>query len=100
MPSPLTKAAESKPADEKALDEKAKDAADETPAAEGVAGALSEVADANPGMGMGMMGGMGGAMPGGRGRKAAAAPEVKYDTTVWGRYAKVLLSSSEFLFID
>ena len=73
--------------------------ADEKPA-EGVAGALSEVADANPGMGMGMMGGMGGAMPGGRGRKAAATPEVKYDTSVWGRYAKVLLSSSEFLFID
>ena len=65
-----------------------------------MAGALSEVADANPGMGMGMMGGMGGAMPGGRGRKAAATPEVKYDTSVWGRYAKVLLSSSEFLFID
>ncbi len=85
------KSAEAKPVDEKAPD---------APAAEGVAGALSEVADANPGMGMGMMGGMGGAMPGGRGRKAAAAPEVKYDTTVWGRYAKVLLSSSEFLFID
>jgi hypothetical protein len=91
---------EEKSADGKAPDEKAKDSDGETPAAEGVAGALSEVADANPGMGMGMMGGMGGAMPGGRGRKAAAAPEVKYDTTVWGRYAKVLLSSSEFLFID
>jgi hypothetical protein len=86
----------------KADDEKNPEGSGESPAAEGVAGALSEVADANPGMGMGMgmMGGMGGAMPGGRGRKAAAAPEVKYDTTVWGRYAKVLLSSSEFLFID
>jgi hypothetical protein len=43
-------------------------------------------------MGMGMMGGMGGR--GGRG----GAPEVKYEPTAWGRYAKVLLSSSEFLF--
>ncbi len=46
-------------------------------------------------MGMGMMGGMGGR--GGRGR--GGAPEVKYEPTAWGRYAKVLLSSSEFLFI-
>ena len=27
-------------------------------------------------------------------------PEVKYEPTVWGRYAKVLLSSSEFVFIN
>jgi hypothetical protein len=46
------------------------------------------------GMGMGMMGGMG------RRGAGAAAPEVKYDATVWGRYAKILYSSSEFLFIN
>jgi hypothetical protein len=63
--------------------------------------------DAGAGMGMGMMGGMGGggmgggAMgPSGRRGQPAAAPPVKYDVTVWGRYAKVLLSSSEFLFIN
>ena len=48
-----------------------------------------------------MMGGMGMMMPGGRrGGPAALRPEVKYDPTAWGRYAKVLLSSSEFLFIN
>ena len=46
------------------------------------------------GMGMGMMGGMG------RRGANAAAPEIKYDATVWGRYAKILYSSSEFLFIN
>jgi hypothetical protein len=50
-------------------------------------------------MGMGMMAGMGG--PGGkRGQKPAAAPEVKYEATAWGRYVKVLLSSTEFMFIN
>jgi hypothetical protein len=49
---------------------------------------------------MGMMGGMG-MMPGARrGSPGGAAPEVKYDPTAWGRYAKVLLSSSEFLYIN
>ncbi len=48
-------------------------------------------------MGMGMMGGMGG---GRRGNGRGGAPEVKYDPTAWGRYAKVLLSSSEFLFVN
>ena len=48
------------------------------------------------GMGMGMMGGMGGR----RGQGPKAAPEVKYDATAWGRYAKILLSSSEFMFIN
>ncbi len=52
-------------------------------------------------MGKGMMGGMmsmgmGGRRPGGPG----GPPPVKYEPTVWGRYAKVLLSSSEFLFIN
>jgi hypothetical protein len=45
--------------------------------------------------GMGMMGGMGRRGPGG-----AAPPAVKYEPTVWGRYAKVLLSASEFLFVN
>jgi hypothetical protein len=49
----------------------------------------------NGGMGMGMMGGMGG-----RRGQGAGAPEVKYDVTVWGRYVKILYSSSEFLFIN
>ncbi|HWE50255.1 MAG TPA: DUF1549 domain-containing protein [Bryobacteraceae bacterium] len=62
--------------------------------------------DANAGMGMGLMGGMGGGgmgmggAPGGKRGQPAAAPPVKYEATVWGRYAKVLLSSSEFLFIN
>jgi len=89
------------------------DAAAADPAAEGdaaaadgdaaptVAGAAAEVnagaAGANAGMGMGMMGGMG---AGGRRGQPAAAPPVKYEPTVWGRYAKVLLSSSEFLFVN
>ncbi len=52
---------------------------------------------------MGGMGGMGGGMfggMGGRGRGGAPAVEVKYEPTAWGRYAKVLLSSTEFLFIN
>jgi hypothetical protein len=66
--------------------------------AEGGAGA-----GAGGAMGMGMMGGMGGfgaGGPGGRRGGPSAAPEVKYEATAWGRYAKVLLSSSEFLFIN
>jgi len=46
-------------------------------------------------MGMGMMGGM----MGGRGRGGAPA-EIKYDPSAWGRYAKILFSSSEFTFIN
>jgi hypothetical protein len=64
------------------------------------AGANNNAADggAQPAaMGAGMMAGMFGGR-GGRGRGAAA--EVKYEPTAWGRYAKVLLSSSEFLFIN
>jgi hypothetical protein len=45
-------------------------------------------------LGMGMMGGMG------RRGGANAPPEIKYDATVWGRYAKILYSSSEFLFVN
>jgi hypothetical protein len=65
-------------------------------------------------MGMGLMGGMGGmgggfgggggggfgGMGGGRGRGGAAKPDVKYEPTAWGRYAKILLSSTEFIFIN
>lgn len=48
-------------------------------------------------MGMGMMAGV---MPGARrGGPNAPDKETKYEATAWGRYAKVLLSSSEFLFI-
>jgi Protein of unknown function (DUF1549)/Protein of unknown function (DUF1553)/Planctomycete cytochrome C len=67
-------------------------------------------ADGTPGetpMGMGMMGGMGGfggfgggAGGGRRGNGRGPAQEVKYEPTAWGRYAKVLLSSSEFLFVN
>jgi len=46
-------------------------------------------------MGMGMMGGMGR-----RGNGPGRPPEVKYDPTAWGRYIKVLFSSSEFMFIN
>ena len=49
---------------------------------------------------MGGMGGFGGGFGGGRGRGAAPAPEVKYDATAWGRYAKILFSSSEFTFVN
>ena len=57
------------------------------------------------GMGNGMMAGvpgaMGGAMGGGgRGRGGAAPVAVKYDATAWGRYCKIILSSTEFLFIN
>ena len=56
----------------------------------------------NAGMGMGMMGGMGGfgGGGGGRGRGGSRAVEVKYEPTAWGRYAKILLSSTEFTFIN
>jgi hypothetical protein len=65
-------------------------------AGEAVAGGAAGDAMPNAGgMGMGMMGGMGG-----RRGQGGGAPEVKYDVTVWGRYAKILYSSSEFLFIN
>lgn len=51
-------------------------------------------------MGAGMMGGMGGFGMGGRRGGAPPPPEVKYEATAWGRYAKILLSSTEFLFIN
>jgi hypothetical protein len=52
-------------------------------------------------MGMGMMGGMGMGPGGGRrGAGPAVAATVKYEPSAWGRYAKILFSSSEFLFIN
>jgi mono/diheme cytochrome c family protein/truncated hemoglobin YjbI len=54
----------------------------------------------NAGMGMAMMEGVPGMMGGRRGSGPAPSPEVKYEPTAWGRYAKVLLSSTEFLFIN
>ena len=56
-------------------------------------------------MGMGMMGGMGGVagFAGFGARRPTGPPrppEVKYEPTPWGRYAKILLSSSEFFFIN
>jgi mono/diheme cytochrome c family protein len=59
------------------------------------AGGGDGAAAAPPMMGMGMFGGMGG-----RGGRGAAPVEVKYEPTAWGRYIKVLLSSSEFVFIN
>jgi mono/diheme cytochrome c family protein len=53
-------------------------------------------ADPNADMGIGMMAGV----PGGRRGGPAKPAEVKYDPTVWGRYAKMLLSASEFIFIN
>ena len=57
--------------------------------------AVAAEADPNAGMGMGMMGGMGGRRGG-----PPKAVEIKYEASVWGRYAKILLSSTEFLFVN
>jgi hypothetical protein len=51
-------------------------------------------ADPNAEMGMGMMAGV----PGHHGPPKPV--EIKYEPTVWGRYAKLLLSSTEFIFIN
>ena len=55
-------------------------------------------AGADAEMGEGMMAGV--KEMGGRKRGGDAAKDVKYQPTTLGRYAKVLLSSSEFLYID
>lgn len=52
-------------------------------------------ADPNAAMGMGMMAGV----PDAKGGPAKPV-EIKYQPTVWGRYAKLLLSSTEFIFIN
>jgi hypothetical protein len=58
----------------------------------------AEGGTANEDMGMGMMAGMAGM--GRRGQGPAKPVEVKYEPSAWGRYAKVLLSSTEFTFIN
>ena len=77
---------------------------DEEPATPEVSTATAD-SDGAPGaagadqmMGMGMMAGMPGMdkRPGAGGK----APEIKYEASAWGRYTKVLLSSSEFTFIN
>ena len=80
--------------------------ADAVPAAEtaaqtgtGAAPQIEGPAADNADMGMGMMDGVPG-FGGRRGNRPGGAPEVKYDPTAWGRYAKILLSSSEFFFIN
>jgi hypothetical protein len=82
------------------------DAAKPMPDGAAVADAAAGADGAAP-MGMGMMGGMGGfagGFGGGAGGRRGAGPAipttVKYDPSAWGRYAKVLFSSSEFLFIN
>lgn len=67
---------------------------------EGVSVTAGEsIPDPNAAMGMGMMGGMPGPF-GARRAQPPATANPKYDPTPWGRYAKVLLSSTEFLFIN
>jgi hypothetical protein len=68
------------------------DSSIETPAADGA----ETPANPNAEMGMGMMAGIDGAHRGGPPKPL----EIKYQPTVWGRYAKLLLSSTEFLFIN
>jgi mono/diheme cytochrome c family protein len=76
-----------------------KDPAAESPGPEPSA-AAEPAAGAQPAMGQGMMGqGMMAGMPSRRGGPPPP-PEVKYEATAWGRYAKILLSASEFLFIN
>ncbi len=74
-------------------------AADEAPAGTGGEGAAADAAPPtdNAGRGEAMMAGVGG---GRRGNGPAGPAPVKYDPTPWGRYVKVLLSSSEFLFVN
>jgi hypothetical protein len=68
------------------------------PASEAAVAEAAMPVDANAEMGMGMMAGVPGM--GGRRGGGAAPAEVKYDPTVWGRYTKLLLSSSEFIFVN
>jgi cytochrome c553 len=79
-------------------DKAASEAAADAPPAEGETPTEGEAAAApDAAMGMGMMAGMYG--PGHKGQPPPKA-EVKYEPSVWGRYAKVLLSSTEFIFIN
>ncbi len=104
-PTQVTKAGDVPPVpgadkpEDKAAADAPKDGSAPMPADSGeavaAAGAGGGGGNGGGGMGMGMMGGMGG-----RRGQGGGAPEVKYDPTVWGRYAKILFSSSEFLFIN
>lgn len=87
------KAVEAKAGEGKAVD--AKPAPVPMEVADAAPAAAEGAAEMPMGMGMGMMGGV----PGAR-RGAGGAPEVKYEPTAWGRYVKILLSSSEFLFVN
>jgi Protein of unknown function (DUF1549)/Protein of unknown function (DUF1553)/Planctomycete cytochrome C len=89
---------EKAPEKDKSVTEKAA-AAPEAPAADAPEEAVTaDAAPAAADMGMGMMDGVPGM--GRRGNGPGGAPDVKYDPTAWGRYAKILLSSTEFLFIN
>jgi len=95
------KDSEAKPAptttDAKASAPPATDQPASGPSAESAAAAPADATPADPSaeMGMGMMEGVPGV------RKGSGGPaEIKYEPTVWGRYAKLLLSSTEFIFIN
>jgi hypothetical protein len=102
-PMPTKVAAKEAPAETAAVTE-GSGALPDAPVAPGAAGggaanANATPADDNAAMGMGMMDGVPG-MGGRRGNRPGAPADVKYDPTAWGRYAKILLSSTEFLFIN
>jgi hypothetical protein len=91
-PAPAT--ADSKPIMPKAdVAEPAADSSADTPMPEEAEGAP---ANANAEMGMGMMAGLYGMRRGGPPKPV----EIKYQPTIWGRYSKLLLSSTEFIFIN
>jgi mono/diheme cytochrome c family protein len=91
-PAPAT--ADSKPIMPKAdVSEPAADSPADTPMPEEAEGAP---ANANAEMGMGMMAGLYGMRRGGPPKPV----EIKYQPTIWGRYSKLLLSSTEFIFIN
>jgi len=73
----------------------ASDAAPPADAEASTEGETAAVPNPEAAMGMGMMAGMGG-----RKGQGSPKPEIKYEASVWGRYAKVLLSSTEFIFIN
>jgi hypothetical protein len=72
-------------------------ATDAAPPADADAPAEGQAAAPDAAMGVGMMAGMYG--PGHKGQPPPKA-DIKYEPSVWGRYAKVLLSSTEFIFIN
>jgi hypothetical protein len=78
-------------------DKAVSDAADAAPPADAETPTEGDAPAPDAAMGMGMMAGMYG--PGHKGQPPPKA-EVKYEPSVWGRYAKVLLSSTEFIFIN